>query len=686
MNKQTILLTLAALLLVPLASDARTVAINVRPEQTNSVCVEHVQYTPLTLEMTVLGVVSTSATLVVRNASNVVVIATNATCSGDTYTAVTSAGNWTDDTTGVLAPGDEPAQLWADLHLAGYGVPLRPIDIRVRYAAATGTETYVDPVTGAWTIGGTNRTDIQRVVVPAGSTVAAGVLTLASVTTNAVTNGFHGGMSGTGSVTRVGNRLRIIMPAPGTTTNALTLEGHPAAYFRPAGQIENHAGASNLAWTASGHTGTPARIAGFLEGGSAGYIGFGPGLYLDGSDNIAVSNAVLNGAAQFGLWLASPTLPASAITNATWISDWLSKWGNTNHWNSAYGWGDHGTNNYLKSFTELDPVFGLWLASPTLPHTAITNAPWLTAVSVSTGLTGNGTPSNPLVATGGGVTNHQDLSNIPGDAEGYHLSAANAARAAAAITNGPVINIDTAILSDPFSGGYRVNWSTGTLYTDPAFAPVVSFDWVNRIAYADDGTTPMINWSNAASLSNSIAARLSANLTAWAAITPASKQDALGTGSVTSTMLSNTTVTAGNATNGTMSVDADGRITSMASGSPTNVITVVANSPGTNTVTLSWYTSTQIRMLATNSGSIVKIDYPAPPTGRAAFLAYSLANPNSKSVTYSDQGNVYWASNGVFTTTARAMGKYGRVSVANLGASKYEACLIATNSVEIGYP
>jgi hypothetical protein len=32
------------------------------------------------------------------------------------------------------------------------------------------------------------------------------------------------------------------------------------------------------------------------------------------------------------------------------------------------------------------------------------------------------------------------------------------------------------------------------------------------------------------------------------------------------------------------------------------------------------------------------------------------------------------------------MGKYGRVSVANLGASKYEACLIATNSVEIGYP
>jgi hypothetical protein len=160
----------------------------------------------------------------------------------------------------------------------------------------------------------------------------------------------------------------------------------------------------------------------------------------------------------------------------------------------------------------------------------------------------------------------------------------------------------------------------------------------------------------------------------------------IATGSITGRELASTAVAAGSYSAGVYGFDAAGRCTNAVSGSATNIITVAANSPGTNTVSLSWYTSTQIRMLATNSGSIVRIDYPAPPTGRAAFLAYSLANPNSKSVTYADQGNVYWASNGVFTTTARAMGKYGRVSVANLGASKYEACLIATNSVEIGYP
>jgi hypothetical protein len=59
------------------------------------------------------------------------------------------------------------------------------------------------------------------------------------------------------------------------------------------GKFTNHAALSNLSWTASGHTGTPARIAGFFEGGAAGYAGFGEGLYLDGSDNIAVSNNYL---------------------------------------------------------------------------------------------------------------------------------------------------------------------------------------------------------------------------------------------------------------------------------------------------------------------------------------------------------------------------------------------------------
>ena len=61
--------------------------------------------------------------------------------------------------------------------------------------------------------------------------------------------------------------------------------------------FSNHASLSNLTWTASGHSGTPARLAGFFEGGMAGYAGFGLGMYLDGDDNIAVSNGVISGAA-----------------------------------------------------------------------------------------------------------------------------------------------------------------------------------------------------------------------------------------------------------------------------------------------------------------------------------------------------------------------------------------------------
>lgn len=100
----------------------------------------------------------------------------------------------------------------------------------------------------------------------------------------------------------------------------------------------DHAALSNLAWTASGHTGTPARLAGFFEGGAAGYGGFGAGVYLDGSDNIAVSNDIITGAAAGATalqpantsgWVVASHAgfltnawqnPASA-TNWTWMSD-----------------------------------------------------------------------------------------------------------------------------------------------------------------------------------------------------------------------------------------------------------------------------------------------------------------------------------------------------------------------------
>jgi hypothetical protein len=71
----------------------------------------------------------------------------------------------------------------------------------------------------------------------------------------------------------------------------------------------DHSELDNLAWTDSGHTGTPARLAGFFEGGLAGYSGLGSGLYFDGSDNLSISNSVIDGAA-----LGATALQAEADT------------------------------------------------------------------------------------------------------------------------------------------------------------------------------------------------------------------------------------------------------------------------------------------------------------------------------------------------------------------------------------
>ncbi len=63
------------------------------------------------------------------------------------------------------------------------------------------------------------------------------------------------------------------------------------------GGVTDHAALSNLTWAASGHSGTPARLAGFFEGGAAGYSALGAGLYFDGSDSLSVSNDIITGAA-----------------------------------------------------------------------------------------------------------------------------------------------------------------------------------------------------------------------------------------------------------------------------------------------------------------------------------------------------------------------------------------------------
>jgi len=61
--------------------------------------------------------------------------------------------------------------------------------------------------------------------------------------------------------------------------------------------VTDHAALSNLTWTASGHSGTPARLAGFFEGGAAGESYLGAGLYFGGSDELSVSNEIIAGAA-----------------------------------------------------------------------------------------------------------------------------------------------------------------------------------------------------------------------------------------------------------------------------------------------------------------------------------------------------------------------------------------------------
>jgi hypothetical protein len=73
----------------------------------------------------------------------------------------------------------------------------------------------------------------------------------------------------------------------------------------------DHATLTNLDWTATGHYGTPARLAGFFEGGMAGYSYLGAGLYFGGSDELSVSNDIIAGAA-----LGATALQAEADTAA----------------------------------------------------------------------------------------------------------------------------------------------------------------------------------------------------------------------------------------------------------------------------------------------------------------------------------------------------------------------------------
>jgi hypothetical protein len=97
------------------------------------------------------------------------------------------------------------------------------------------------------------------------------------------TNSFHNlstsNLISTGAITLNGGALTV-------SNNTLKLNGAAVT----SGTFD-HSALSNVLWTASGHTGTVGRIAGFLEGGAAGFVVVGSGLELDGSDNLNVTNS-----------------------------------------------------------------------------------------------------------------------------------------------------------------------------------------------------------------------------------------------------------------------------------------------------------------------------------------------------------------------------------------------------------
>jgi hypothetical protein len=214
----------------------------------------------------------------------------------------------------------------------------------------------------------------------------------------------------------------------------------------------DHSVLSNLLWTASGHTGTPARLAGFFEGGAAGYAGFGAGLYLDGSDNITISNAVLIGAAA-GATAVQPAAIAGMLTNNCvapsfnnsiyiGLTNGFTGWPTINMLDSA--------NNTTNSIRSSDQAFNFFVGTNEVMEVTTSSLHILggsSFVGPGTGLTGTGTTftaGNALAA------NYSTSSGIASN-----LTSGSATTGQVATANGS----GGTFWSTPAAGGATSGWT-----------------------------------------------------------------------------------------------------------------------------------------------------------------------------------------------------------------------------------
>ena len=158
--------------------------------------------------------------------------------------------------------------------------------------------------------------------------------------------------------------------------------------------------------------------------------------------------------------------------------------------------------------------------------------------------------------------------------------------------------------------------------------------------------------------------------------------NAMGTGSLTASQATNIAQTVlethtGDTTeaHAQSEIDAVRTITTIA----------VGQAAGTQTVAFAWGETKRVRILATNSAVVVRLDWPdITATNRTRFLRAEVANPNLRSLIYADAGN--WASNTSWVTTAPPNGKYRVWSVCNDG-DEYEIIPVGgTNATERGAP